>query len=121
MYVFVYKILYVMYPDLVTRTTGQPDHRAGPSRSRGGYSNRLCTNTRDRSQELGQAVKAEIWKVKRSKASRKLEKVKGQAVKGQPDTKSHQSGQGPNSRSNILTAVAGVSTESIGVTSPCRS
>ena len=35
--------------------------------------------------------KPKIWKVKRSKAQRKLEKVKGQAQKGQPDTKSHQS------------------------------
>ena len=47
--------------------------------TRGGHSNRLCTNTRDQGQELGQAVKAENWKVKRSKAHRKLEKVKGQA------------------------------------------
>ena len=47
--------------------------------ARGGHSNRLCTNTRDRSQELGQAVKDENWKVKWSKAHRKLEKVKGQA------------------------------------------
>ena len=36
--------------------------------SRGGHSNRLCTNTRDRGQELGQAVKAE--------------NLEGQAVKG---------------------------------------
>ena len=35
--------------------------------------------------------KPKIWKVKRSKAQRKLEKVKGQAQKGQLDTKSHQS------------------------------
>ena len=36
--------------------------------TRGGHSNRLCTNTRDRGQELGQAVKAE--------------NLEGQAVKG---------------------------------------
>ena len=33
--------------------------------------------------------KPKIWKVKRSKAYRKLEKVKGQASQGPPDTKSH--------------------------------
>ena len=36
--------------------------------TRGGHSNKLCTNTRDRGQELGQAVKAE--------------NLEGQAVKG---------------------------------------
>ena len=45
------------------------DHRyASYNISRGGHSNRLCTNTRDRGQELGQAVKAE--------------NLEGQAVKG---------------------------------------
>ena len=47
--------------------------------SRGGHSNRLCTNTRDRGQELVKQSKPKIWKVKRSKAHHKLEKVKGQA------------------------------------------
>ena len=44
--------------------------------SRGGHSNRLCTNTRDRGQELGQTVKAKNLE---GQAHRKLEKVKGQA------------------------------------------
>ena len=111
--------------------------------SRGGHSNRLCTNTRDRGQELGQAVKAENLEGQAVKGTSQIRKSQGSStVKGQPDTKSHQStiphlveqvrsrvkglfewrssGQGPpNSRSRILTAVAGVSTESIGVTSPC--
>ena len=92
-------------------------------------------------QELGQAVKAENLE---SQAVKQIRKSQGSStVKGQPDTKSHQStiphlveqvrsrvkglfewrssGQGPNSRSNFFDAVAGVSTESIGVTSPCKS
>ena len=110
--------------------------------ARGGHSNRLCTNTRDRGQELGQAVKAENLEGQAVKRISQIRKSQGSStVKGQTDTKSHQStiphlvervrsrvkglfewrssGQGPNSRSKILTAVAGVSTESIGVTSPC--
>ena len=47
--------------------------------TRGGHSNRLCTNTRDRGQERGQAVKAENLEGKRSKVHGKLEKFKGQA------------------------------------------
>ena len=104
--------------------------------SRGGHSNRLCTNTRDRGQELGQelgqAVKAENLEGQAVKGTSQIS-----TVKGQPDTKSHQSttphlveqirsrvkglfewrssGQGPK---KILTAVTGVSTEYIGVTSP---
>ena len=85
--------------------------------------------------------KPKIWKVKRSKAHLKLEKVKGQAqlkvnriqnlIKAQYHTLQNKFGQGSkdylsggqavkaqNSRSKFLTAVAGVSTESIGVTSP---
>ena len=84
--------------------------------------------------------KPKIWKVKRSKAHRKLEKVKGQAqlkvnriqnlikaryhmhlveqirsrVKGLFEWRSRPKIE----RSKILTAVAGVSTESSGVTSP---
>ena len=42
--------------------------RKGAERARGGHSNRLCANTCDRGQELGQAVKAED--------------LEGQAVKG---------------------------------------
>ena len=109
--------------------------------ARGGHYNRLCTNTRDRGQELGQAVKAENLEGQAVKGISQIRKSQGSStVKGQPDTKSHQStiphlveqvrsrvkglfewrssGQGPNSRSKFLTAVAGVSTESIGVTSP---
>ena len=99
-------------------------------------------------QELGQAVKAKNLEGQAVKGTSLIRKSQGSStVKGQPDTKSHQStiphlveqvleqvrsrvkglfewrssGQGPNSRSNFLTAVAGVSTESIGVTSPCNS
>ena len=104
--------------------------------ARGGHSNRLCTNTRDRGQELGQAVKAKNLEGQAVKGTSQIRKSQGSStVKGQPDTKSHQSmiphlveqvrsrvkglfewrssGQGPNSRSNFLTAVAGVSTESM--------
>ena len=110
--------------------------------SRGGHSNRLRTNTRDRGQEQGQAVKAENLEGQVVKGTSQIRKSQGSStVKGQPDTKSYQStiphlveqvrsrvkglfewrssGQGPNSRSNFLTAVDGVSTESIGMTSPC--
>ena len=97
--------------------------------------NRLCTNTRNRGQERGQVVKAENLEGQAVKGTSQIRKSQGSStVKGQLDTKSHQStiphgqgskdylsgGQGPNSKSNFLTAVAGVSTESIGVTSPCR-
>ena len=111
--------------------------------ARGGHSNRLCTNTRNRGQELGLAVKAENLEGQVVKGTSQIRKSQGSStVKGQPDTKSHQStiphlveqvgsrvkglfewrssGQDPNSRSNFLTAVAGVSTASIGVTSPCH-
>ena len=90
-----------------------------------------CTNTRDWGQELGQAVKAENLEGQAVKGTSHIRKSQGSStVKGQPDTKSHQStiphlveqvrsrdylssGQGPNSRSNFLTVVAGVSTESM--------
>ena len=90
----------------------------------------------------GQAVEAENLEGKAVKGTSQIRKSQGSStVKGQPDTKSHQStishlveqvSQGSkdylsggqaikakNSRSKCLTAVAGVSTESIGVTSPC--
>ena len=57
--------------------------------ARGGHSNRLCTNTHDRGQELGQAVKAEGKAVK---GTSQIRKSQGSSiVKGQPGTKSHQS------------------------------
>ena len=62
------------------------------SSPRGGHSNRLCTNTRDRGQELGQAVKAENLEGQAVKGTSQIRKSQGSStVKGQPDTKSHQS------------------------------
>ena len=53
---------------------------------------RLCTNTRDRGQERGQAVKAENLEGKVVKGTSQIRKSQGSStVKGQPDTKSHQS------------------------------
>ena len=103
--------------------------------SRGGHSNRLCTNTRDRGQELGQAVKAENLDGQAVKGTSQIRKSQGSStvkvnriqnlIKARYHTfnsvksKAYLSdGQGPKLRSKILTAVAGVSTESIGVTSP---
>ena len=61
-------------------------------KSRGGHSNRLCTNTRDRGQELGQAVKAENLEGQAVKSYSQIRKSQGSStVKGQQDTKSHQS------------------------------
>ena len=55
--------------------------------SRGGHSNRLCTNTRDRGQELGQAVKAENLEGQAVKGTSQIRKSQGSStVKGQPDT-----------------------------------
>ena len=60
--------------------------------ARGGHFNRLCTNTRDRGQELGQAVKAENLEGQAVKGTLQIRKSQGSSTdKGQPDTKSHQS------------------------------
>ena len=103
--------------------------------TRGGHSNRLCTNTRDRGQELGQAVKAEKLEGQAVKGTSQIRKSQGSStvkvnriqnlIKARYHTfnsvksKAYLSdGQGPKLRSKFLTAVTGVSTESIGVTSP---
>ena len=71
--------------------------------SRGGHFNRLCTNTRDRGQERGQAVKAENLEGHAVKGTSEIRKSQGSSkLKGQPDTKSHQSIKG---QSTIWVAV----------------
>ena len=53
---------------------------------RGGHSNRLCTNTCDRGQELGQAVKAENLEGQAVKGTSQIRKSQGSStvqVKGQ--------------------------------------
>ena len=75
----------------------------------------------------GQAVKG-ITQIRKSQGS-STERSTGYKISSKHDTtpsiRSSQrpiwvsSGQGPKLRSKILTAVVGVSTESIGVTSPC--
>ena len=110
--------------------------------NKGWSPNRLCANTRDRGQEQGQAVKAEnlegqavkgTSQIRKSQGSSKLKvnripnliKARYHILLGQVRSRVkalfewRSSGQGPKSRSKILTAVAGVCTESIGVTSPC--
>ena len=60
--------------------------------TRGGHSNRLCTNTRDWGQELGQAAKAENLEGQAVKGTSQIRKSQGSStVKGQPDRKSHKS------------------------------
>ena len=58
------------------------------------HSNRLCANTRDqgqeRGQERGQAVKAENLEGQAVKGTSQI-RNRVKQVKGQPDTKSHQS------------------------------
>ena len=102
---------------------------------------RLCTNNHDRGQELDQAVKAKNLEGQAVKGISQIIKSQGSSkVKGQPDTKSHQSTiphlvkqvrsrvkglfewrSRPKIQGQIfLTPVACVSTESIGVTSPWK-
>ena len=107
--------------------------------SRGGHSNRLCTNTRDRGQELGQAVKAENLEGQAVKGTSQIRKSQGSStvkvnriqnlIKARYHTlnsvksKAYLSdGQAVKALIKVKIfdrAVAGVGTESIGVTSPC--
>ena len=114
------------------------DNRVGGA-SRGGHSNRLCTNTRDRGQELGQAVKAENLEGQAVKGTSQIRKSQGSStvkvnriqnlIKARYHTlnsvksKAYLSdGQAVKALIKVKffdRAVAGVGTESIGVTSPC--
>ena len=107
--------------------------------TRGGHSNRLCTNTRDRGQELGQAVKAENLEGQAVKGTSQIRKSQGSStvkvnriqnlIKARYHTlnsvksKAYLSdGQAVKALIKVKffdRAVAGVGTESIGVTSPC--
>ena len=109
--------------------------------SRGGHSNRLYTNTRDRGQELGQAVKAENLEGQAVKGTSQIRKSQGSStvkvnriqnlIKARYHTlnsvksKAYLSdGQAVKALIKVKffdRAVAGVGTESIGVTSPCSS
>ena len=106
--------------------------------TRGGHSNRLCTNTRDRGQELGQAVKAENLEGQAVKGTSQIRKSQGSStvkvnriqnlIKALYHTlnsvksKAYLSdGQAVKALIKVKffdRAVAGVGTESIGVTSP---
>ena len=105
--------------------------------TRGGHSNRLCTNTRDRGQELGQAVKAENLEGQAVKGTSQIRKSQGSStvkvnriqnlIKARYHTlnsvksKAYLSdGQAVKALIKVKffdRAVAGVGTESIGVTS----
>ena len=113
---------------------------ASGDESRGGHSNRLCTNTRDRGQELGQAVKAENLEGQAVKGTSQIRKSQGSStvkvnriqnlIKARYHTlnsvksKAYLSdGQAVKALIKVKffdRAVAGVCTESIGVTSPCE-
>ena len=106
--------------------------------TRGGHFNRLCTNTRDRGQELGQAVKAENLEGQAVKGTSQIRKSQGSStvkvnriqnlIKARYHTlnsvksKAYLSdGQAVKALIKVKffdRAVAGVGTESIGVTSP---
>ena len=59
--------------------------------SRSSHSNRLCTNTRDRGQEWGQAVKSKNLEGKAVKGTAQIRNSLGSStVRDQPDAKSHQ-------------------------------
>ena len=108
---------------------------------RGGHSNRLCTNTRDRGQELGQAVKAENLEGQAVKGTSQIRKSQGSStvkvnriqnlikvryhtlnsVKSKAYLSDGQAVKALIKVKNFDRAVAGVGTESIGVTPPCLS
>ena len=93
-----------------------------------GVVTRLCTNTRDRGQELGQAVKAENLEGQAVKGTSQIRKSQGSStvkvnriqnlIKARYHTLNSVKSKAYLSE-NFDRAVAGVGTESIGVTSPC--
>ena len=89
---FLLNAFIVKSPKSLSNTPGNTSSRVSLVLARGGHSNRLCINTRDRVKNGVKQSKPKIWKVKRSKAHFKLEKSQGSStVKGQLDTKSQQS------------------------------
>ena len=69
----------VKSPKSSSNTPDNTSSRVSLVLARGGHSNKLCTNTRDRGQERGQAVKTENLEGKAVKGIFQIRKVKGQA------------------------------------------